>query len=533
MNAFLLLMAILVFASYFLKKLSRVLGIPVLLLFIVLGMVFGREGLFGIQFTNLALTEKLTSVALIFIMFYGGFGTNIRAAKPVLPESITLASLGVVATSLLTSAFVYFVLHWDWPIAFLMGAVTSSTDAASVFTILRSRNLGLKYNTASLLEVESGSNDPTAYMLTMIGVSLFMGQASMSGTAVMVLKQVGWGLFFGIAMAYLTRFLFDTLVDEGSGYDDLFIAGTAVISYALPNLLGGNGYLSTYIAGVILGNGTLRNKKALVNFFDGVTTFMQMVLFFLLGLVAVPSAVIRYFPEALIITLFLTFVSRPVSTFLLMKPFKSPKNQIALVSFSGLRGAASIVFAIVAWQQVGGDLPVVHVTFFLVLFSILIQGSLLPRFAQKVDMVDENVNNAKTFNDYTEEVPIQAISFRLPDGHPWVGRTVAEVTFPPQTLATAIFRGHTRIVPNGETRLEDGDVVTLAAHRSAKAPEEVEKMALTEINVEADDRYCGKRIAEIPMPKNTLITFIIRGDNVIVPDGDVRLEEDDVLVVSR
>lgn len=356
----LLAAALVLFASVICNRLSARVGMPVLLAFIFLGMIFGVDGPVGIAFDNYAVTEQVATVALLFIMFYGGFGTNWRAARPVAAPSILLSTAGVAATALLTGVFCRFALGMRMTEGLLVGAVLGSTDAASVFSILRARRLALKENTASMLEIESGSNDPCAYMMTALVLSAMQGGFSVGGALFLLLRQVGLGLALGAGIGLAAIRLLRRLGTDSGGFDMVFVVATAVLAYALPAALGGNGYLSVYLAGILLGNSDIRNKKQLVPFFDGVTSLCQLVLFFLLGLLCTPHRLPAIAGQALAISLFLLLAARPAAVFLLLAPFKASTGQKLLVSWSGLRGAASIVFAVMCGAGGDGPGPVPH-----------------------------------------------------------------------------------------------------------------------------------------------------------------------------
>lgn len=316
--------------------------------FILLGMLFGSDGIFKIEFENFEFAEQICSVALVFIIFYGGFGTKWATAKKVAAKSLVLSSAGTLLTALLTGLFCHYALKFSMAEGMLVGAVLSSTDAASVFNILRSKKLNLKYGTASVLELESGSNDPWAYMLTVITLSVMSGGVSGWRTVYMLFAQIVYGIGIGVLIALGAVWVLKHIEFEADGFDTIFIVAMAVFSYALPTLVGGNGYLSCYLVGIVLGNSKIKNKKVQVHFFDGLTGLMQILLFFLLGLLSFPSQIPNIIIPALLIALALTFVVRPIVVSLLMAPFKAKLNQIAVVSWAGLRGATSIVFAILA-----------------------------------------------------------------------------------------------------------------------------------------------------------------------------------------
>ncbi len=526
----LLLSAVVIFASVFLNRVSNKLGIPMLLAFILLGMGFGSDGLLKISFSDYHITEDICTVALIFIMFYGGFSTNWKQARPVAVKAGLLASLGVLITALLTGLCAHVVLNCSWPLSFLMGAVVSSTDAASVFSVLRSRKLNLRDNTASLLEMESGSNDPFAYMLTIIFIAMLQGENNQGFTWLMVLAQVGFGLVFGFAVAYAARFALRRFHFGDAGFTMVLIVGLALLAYALPTAVHGNGYLATYIAGIMLGNTRFKDKRVVSHFFDGLTSLMQIIIFFLLGLLSTPHKLLEVALPALGILLFLTFAARPVAVFALLAPFPgSSREQKYLVSFAGLRGAASIVFAILAVVGTETGEIVFHVTFFIVLVSILVQGSLLPLASRRLGMIDDSNDVLKTFTDYTDEVPVQFIQFHIPTGHPWVGKTLKEIAFPPETLVVLREHGRERNVPNGQTVLEEGNRLVLSAKRGS----EVKGIQLSEVTVQAGDEYEGRALREIHLESDQLIIMIQRDSQVVIPQGDTMLKTGDVLVINR
>lgn len=306
MNLILLLLSLVMIACILCNKLTSKIGIPMLLAFLAVGMLCGVDGILHIRFDNYAMTETLCTVALIFIIFYGGFGTKWSAAKPVAGKSVLLSTLGVFLTAFGVGVFCRFALHTSWMEGILMGAVLGSTDAASVFSILRSKKLNLKYGTASLLEVESGSNDPVAYLMTTILLAMMTSEITPGKMLYMIFAQIVYGVGIGAVLAVCTVFFLRRFRFEVSGFDTVFMAAVAILSYVLPVLVGGNGYLSAYIAGIILGNAKIPNKKNQVLFFDGVTSFMQLMVFFLLGLLCTPSRLGSVILPALAIAVVLT-----------------------------------------------------------------------------------------------------------------------------------------------------------------------------------------------------------------------------------
>lgn len=530
MLTILLIVAVVIIICILCNKLSNKLGIPMLLAFILIGMIFGSDGIFKIPFDNYGFAEQICSVALIFIMFYGGFGTKWNQARPIAVRAVLLSSAGVILTALITGVFCYYILRITFLESMLIGAVISSTDAASVFSILRSKRLNLKDNTASLLEVESGSNDPCSYMLTVILLSVMEGTASGGAVVAMIFSQILIAVIFGTAVALITSRILKSVQFATDGFDTIFVVAIAILSYTVPSLLGGNGYLSVYIVGIILGNQAIKNKQPLVHFFDGITGLMQMLIFFLLGLLSFPSQMPEVFFTSMIIAVFLTFVARPVSVFLLLTPFGCKVKQQLLVSLAGLRGAASIVFAIMATiSSAVIHIDIFHIVFGIVLFSILLQGSLIPLAAKKLDMIDEDSDVLKTFNDYTDEVPVQFIQFTLKGKHPWAGRKLKEILLPPDTLVVLLQREKRKITPNGDTVILEGDTVVL----SAKALGSVEGIRLTEVTLGKKHEWIGKSISEIEMEPMKLIIMIQRNGKIVIPKGKTILKYMDKLVINQ
>lgn len=437
-------------------------GVPILLVFIVLGMLFGSDGIGGIYFANYSLTNELCSIALVFIMFYGGFGTNWSVAKPSLKPALLMSTIGVIITTLLTGIFTCFILEVTILEGLLIGAVVSSTDAASVFAILRSQKLNLEGSLASLLEVESGSNDPTAYMITIVILTL-MSNGAVSGLFLIILKQIIFGMLVGWLLAKITVYALRKVNFEIKGFDTIFLTAIAILAYALSKWLGGNGYLSVYLAGVIIGNSKIPHKKNLFYYFDGVSWLMQIALFFLLGLLSFPSKFHIVIGISIAISIFLVFVARPAATFLILKHFRYSMNEKLFISWVGLRGAASLVFAIYAMTYgVKIENDIFHIIFFVALFSVAIQGTLIPMLAKKLDLVDNSITVFKTFNDYTEDMSSKLIEVDITKDSKWVNKSIIDANIPDEILIVMIKRKDEIIIPKGATIIEEGDILVLS-----------------------------------------------------------------------
>ena len=506
----LLLFSFVAIACVLCNKLTNRVGIPMLLAFLGVGMLCGTDG-------------------LLFIIFYGGFGTKWSEAKPVAGRSVLLSTVGVFLTAGLVGGFCHFVLHMQWLEALLTGSVLSSTDAASVFSILRSKRLNLKDGTASLLEVESGSNDPVAFLMTTVILTMMTDGMSVGTVLYLIFAQIAYSIFIGVGLAWLTVQFLKRFHFETSGFDMIFLLAVAVLSYALPVLIGGNGYLSAYIAGIILGNARIPNKKKQVPFFDGVTGLMQMLLFFILGLFATPSRLPSVLLPALVIAGFLTILARPIVVGVLLTPFRARLRQQLLVSWSGLRGATSAVFAVTALASgVALEQDLFHTVFCVVLLSIAIQGTLLPACAKKLDMIDEDGDVLKTFTDYTEEQELQLIQFPIASGSAWAGKAVRELILPPETLLVMLIRGTETMIPKGDTMVQEGDTAVL----SASAYRDDHRIHLCELEIQPTHAWCGREIRELTLPSEELIILIRRGTQSLIPQGNLKIQSGDVLVMN-
>lgn len=512
-------------------RVSGKIGVPALLAFIVLGMLFGTDGIFKIPFDDYAFSEDICVTALIFIMFYGGFGTKWSAAKPVALPSVLLSSVGVIITAVLTGLFCRAVFGLELSEGMLIGSVLASTDAASVFSVLRSNRLSLKYGTDSMLELESGSNDPFAYMLTLIIIEVTSRGISGGYMIFMVVREIAAGAACGAAVAFCAAAFLKKFTFGSDGMASVFMIAAALIGYALPTAIGGNGFLSVYILGIILGNIKIENKKPLVHFFDGITGLMQITVFFLLGLLSTPSEI----PKTLILSvgvfLFLLIIARPVSVAALLLPFKAKPNQIALVSWAGLRGAASIVFAIlVTLSDAANGSDVFHVTLTVVLLSIAVQGTLLPYAAKRLNMIDESGDVMKTFSDYSDDDNIQFIRLDINAGHKWIGKSIKEISLIPGMLVVLIRRGKTPILPNGDTVIEEGDVAVLSASGYRDGGESI---TIRETEITPHHKWNGKRVSELDLKNNTLLLMIRRGGGTVIPRGDTVLCSHDIVIEGR
>ncbi|WP_307739127.1 potassium/proton antiporter [uncultured Parolsenella sp.] len=540
----LLLAGVVVTVCVLTNRVADKLPVPSLIVFIALGMICGSDGPAHIQFGDYALTEAACCSGLLFIMFYGGFNANVREARPVAAQAITLSTLGVLVCAGLVGAFCHFALGVGWLEGMLVGSVIASTDAASVFNVLRSAKLSLRDGTDSLLEIESGSNDPMAYMLTAILTAIILGRQV--SVPLMVAEEVVIGLAFGVGIGRLAELALERVeftMDQG---ETILLVGVAVISYALPSVLHGNGFLSVYLCGMWLGNADIPHKRAMAQTFDVITEICQMGIFFLLGLLVAPSRLPQVLVPALAVFAFITVVGRPLSTFVVLRPFGASMAKIGLTSWSGLRGAASVVFALYAVTAgvsmpagAGGALAgaarttlpfnLFDLVFVVVLLSLTVQGGLLPWVAKRLDMIDPNANVMRTFNDFQEESDLSLIKIKVDDEHPWAGRALRDVPTPRDLIVVLVLRhGNERVVPGGNTVLEKGDLLVYAAPTF----EARDDFKLREVHMGEHHRWAGKLLRELPDTSRMVIVMLKRGDKSIIPNGDTRIEPGDLAFVA-
>lgn len=528
MNYSLLLFSVVILLCVFSSRISMHFAVPMLVIFIGLGMLFGSDGLLKIAFDDYELAEQICSVALVFIIFYGGFSTNLKTAKPVLGKAILLSSLGVVLAAGSVFVFCYFILHMDLVEAFLLGAMISSTDAASVFSILRTNKLSLKDNTAPLLEVESGSNDPFSYMLTIVGLTMLEGSFKLNSMMGMLVAQIGMGLLVGFLGSYLAKRIMEYLKNIPSGMDVAFIFGVSLLLFSAAQLIGGNGYLAVYVGGIVLGNSRIPNKVSLVHFFDAFTSLSQMAIFFTLGLLSFPSRIGSVLPVAIAVFLFLSLIGRPLSMVILLRGLKVSWNQIAVISFCGLRGAASIVFAIMALSTgYPFTQDLFHIVFCISLLSVSFQGALLPWFARKLSMVENSDNIFKTFNDYVE-LDLQFIQARVNEENHWCNMTIEDLQLSKDIRILAVLRSGKVIIPKGDTMLLEDDIAVI----SGKSFKNSDILKLHEHEVYEGHKWSGKRIKEIAWGNHNVV-LVVKGEKSVIPNGDTLIEVGDLVVVSE
>ena len=466
--------AILIFVSIVVGKAGSRFGIPSLLLFLFVGMFFGTDGL-GLEFDNMALTQFIGAIALTIILFTGGMDTQLYSIRPIWKQGIMLSTLGVLLTALITGIFIFWISGMAWtgiymPIAtsILLASTASSTDSASVFNILRSQNIRLKYNLKSTLEFESGSNDPMAYMLTIAFIQAASSYSTDSGILNIIIsfiKQFAIGGAFGYLGGKMMVWVMNRLNVHVESLYSLMLMSMALFTFSITDLIGGNGYLAVYMAGIMVGNKKIVHKKEMIRYFDGITMLFQILMFLILGLLVNPSQMIKILPEGILISLFIILVARPLSVFISLLPFRKLRSRAKLfISWVGLRGAVPIIFA--TYPVVAGvehsDL-IFNIVFLITLSSLTVQGMTIPYVARRLKLIVPG--NSKRTDNFGMEIPdyINAnlheitLNERLLEK----GNTLKEISLPEHTLVILIKRNDRYIIPNGTLELAVGDKLLL------------------------------------------------------------------------
>lgn len=473
----LLIGSILLFVSIVVGKTGYRFGVPALLLFLMVGMAFGSDGL-GLQFHNAQEAQFIGMVALSVILFSGGMDTKISEIRPILWPGIVLSTAGVLLTALFTGLFIWWLSGMSWtnihfPLitSLLLAATMSSTDSASVFAILRSQKINLRHNLRPMLELESGSNDPMAYMLTIVLIQFIqssgMETAHILGSfIVQFIVGAGAGYLLGkLAILILNRIN----IDNQALYPILLLA-FVFFTFSLTDLLKGNGYLAVYIAGMMVGNAKIMYRKEIYTFMDGLTWLFQIIMFLCLGLLVNPHEMLEVACVALLIGVFMILVGRPLSVFLCLLPFgkKITAKSRLFISWVGLRGAVPIIFAtypVVA--NVPGSDVIFNIVFFITIVSLIIQGTTVSRAARLLGL---SIPMPKTGNDFGVELPDE-INSDLKDmtvtpeilAH---GDTLKDMNLPQGTLVMIVKRGDEYLIPNGSLKLHAGDKLLLISEKS-------------------------------------------------------------------
>lgn len=473
-----LIASVLVFTAILVSRVNTKFGVPVLLLFMIVGMLFGSDGL-GLVFDNYKFARFCGTAALAVILFAGGIETKFSDIKPVLRQGVVLSTFGVLFTMLFTGFFIYamcrivqFALPMPIIMCFLLAAVMSSTDSATVFSILRNNRMRLKNNLQPMLELESGSNDPMAYCLTVVlleaSTALFDPNAASAGVnhfsmiwnAIFTFSlQIFIGSLFGVAIGFGASLVLKRLRLNSAPLYAILLLSIAFFTISITEIFSGNGYLAVYVTGLIIGNRSFAYKKEILKFLDGMTWLMQIIMFLILGLLVNPKEMLSVAPIALLIGAFLMFFARPLSVFLCLLPFKNvERKDKLLISWVGLKGAAPIIFAtypIIA--GIPGSNSIFNIVFCITLISMLLQGMTIPKVAEILHLDLPEKVKPDTFGMEIPEEAGKLINRTLTEEDLAEGDTLKEISLPEGARVLMVYREDKLIVPDGTLKLMSGD----------------------------------------------------------------------------
>jgi cell volume regulation protein A len=460
-----LILSVLLFISIIMSKISNTTNIPTLLIFIVVGIIAGSEWPGTIIFNNNAIAQALGTVALSFILYSGGLDTKWQDIKGVMYRGVLLSTVGVVLTAGTVTLVGHFILGLDFKLSFLIGSIISSTDASAVFVSLRSKNFKLKKDLGSLLELESGSNDPTAIFLTISAISLVLGN-EITITAVLVdfLKQMSIGVGIGFALGKVSQRAINRINLDHEGLYPVFSMALVGFSYSLVHFVGGNGFLSVYICGIVLGNSNIIHKKSLTRFHDGVSWLMQILMYVVLGLMVTLSDLLELEVAlpGVIISLALIFFARPIGVFLILVFTKMKFKEQLLVAWIGLRGAVPIVLSIFpAVYGVPQSDFIFNVIFFVVITSTLLQGSTISFVGKKLNLLEKDTSKSLFPIELTDKYDSDSdlTEIIVPKDSHIIDKQIIDLNLPEKTLIVLISRDNQFVIPKGDTTILQGDVL--------------------------------------------------------------------------
>jgi cell volume regulation protein A len=459
----LVLACVLVLASILASKASGWAGVPALLLFLGIGMLAGSEGLLGIYFDDAWLARAVGVIALALILYSGGLDTRWESIRPVMGRGVTLAAFGTLLTAGLLGLFVAWVSDLPLLQSLLLGAVVSSTDAAAVFTVLRARQVRLPEDVRSLLELESGTNDPMAVFLTVSIIAVITsGEASALGFIASFLLQMGLGLAFGYAFGRGMSWVLNRVALEQDGLYPVLSLSLILLTFGVTQYADGSGFLAVYIAGLVMSGRAYTHKRSLARFHDGLAWLGQIAMFLTLGLLVFPSDILPVLGMAVLITAFLTLVARPFAVYVSLLRSRFSLREQTLVGWAGLRGAVPIIlatFPLVA--GISGGETLFNIVFFVVLASALIQGTTVPLAARWLGVEGTAFEGEPAWAG--EPVHRDLAEFRVPETSPLVGRRVSQAGLPGGADAVLLRRYDAYVVVRGSTRLRRDDVILLLA----------------------------------------------------------------------
>lgn len=469
-GTFLLVVGALLLLAIVAGKASGRIGLPGLALFLVIGMLAGSEGMGGIAFDDAPVAQFVGIAALTLILFSGGLDTRWASVRPVLWQGLALSTLTVAATAGVVGVVATFLLGLPLLKGLLLGAIVSSTDAAAVFSVMRSRGLGLSKRLRRILELESGSNDPMAVFLTVGLVTIILNPGtSVWGLVPMFVLQMSVGAVCGLVLGHLAVRLINRINLAYDGLYPVFTLAVAMVVYGVADVLGGNGFLAVYVAGISMATHDFIHKRSILRFHDGVGWLMQITMFVVLGLLVFPSQLVGVALPGLVLALVLVFVARPIGVFVTLSLSSLTKREIAMISWVGLRGAVPIVLATYPLVFGLNDANLIfNVVFFAVGVSVMLQSPLIPYVAKRlgVDEAVEPVTRYPIELEQSSALDSDLVEVRVPTGSAVVGKQILDLGLPEQALVVLIGRDRRFIVPRGATTIEEGDTLLLLSDQS-------------------------------------------------------------------
>lgn len=474
----LLVGSILLFVSIVVGKTGYKFGVPALLVFLFVGMLFGSDGL-GIQFHNASEAQFIGMLALSIILFSGGMDTKLNEIRPIWVQGVVLSTAGVLLTAVLTGLFIWWLSGMSWtnihfPLltSLLLASTMSSTDSASVFAILRTQKINLRNNLRPMLELESGSNDPMAYMLTIVLIQMInsvgMGIGAIVGSFCI---QFLMGALFGYIFGKLAILMLNKLnIDNNSLYPILLLA-FVFFTYSFTDLVNGNGYLAVYIAGIMVGNNKIMHRKDINTFMDGLSWLFQIIMFLCLGLLVNPHEMLEVAVVATLIGVFMIVIGRPLSVMLCLLPFKKMDMKSRwFVSWVGLRGAVPIIFATYpVVENVPGASQIFNIVFFITIVSLIVQGTTIGKVATMLGLSTPMPKEGNDFGvELPEEINTDLSDMTIEEKHLVNGNTLKDMKLPKGSLVMIVKRGDSYLVPNGSLTLQVDDKLLLIAESESK-----------------------------------------------------------------
>lgn len=445
------------------SRFSARVGLPVLVLFIGVGMLAGSEGIGGIWFEDYSLAHGFGTVALAVILFDGGLRTSFASVRPALAPALSLATAGVLLTALVTGVAAHYILGVPLLVGLLLGSIIGSTDAAAVFSVLRSGGLRLPPRLASTLELESGSNDPMAIFLTVGLLEVLLGRTELGvGLLVLFLKQMALGSLFGVLVGRGAAYLLNRVELGAAGLYPVFAAAAGFLAYGVTATLGGSGFLAIYVAGIVLGNSRVVFHRGILLFHDGAAWLAQIGMFVLLGLLSFPSRLLDVAGPALLVSAALLFVARPLAVAVSLLPFRFSPREVVFLSWAGLKGAVPIVLGIypLLFGLEGADL-LFNVIFFVVLVAAVSTGWSLPPLARALGLRVDTAPEPPVSLEITslKNVDADIVAFAVKEEDRIAGRRVRDLALPDAAVIAMITREARVIPPRGSTRIVPGDHV--------------------------------------------------------------------------